>query len=90
MVQDNDLFDFSDYPKDHILYKMNIIGVDEHGKNIIRNCKTPSKFKEDNNSKVCKKMVVCKVKSYAEEFAPTVDDKCETHIEFKKNWKRCP
>jgi hypothetical protein len=90
MIQDNDMFDFSDYPKDNKLYQMNIIGVDENGKNIIRNCKTPGKFKEDNNSKVCKKMVVCRVKSYAEEFVPIVDDKGETHIDFKKTGKGVP
>ena len=49
------MFDFSDYPKDHKLYKMNIIGKDEYGKNIINNCKVPGRFKEDNNSNVCKK-----------------------------------
>ena len=49
------MFDFSDYPKDHKLYKMNIIGKDEYSKNIINNCKVPGRFKEDNNSNVCKK-----------------------------------
>ena len=90
MVQDNDMFDFSDYPKDHKLYQMNIIGVDEHGKNIIRNCKTPGKFKEDNNSKVCKKMVVCRVKSYAEEFVSVIDDEGESHTDYKKTGKGVP
>lgn len=54
MLKYNDMFDFSDCPTDHKLYKMNIIGKDEHGKNII-NCKVPGNFKEDNNSNVCKK-----------------------------------
>ena len=53
-MKDNDTFDFSDYPIDHKLYKMNIIGKDEHGKNIINTRKAPGNFKEDNNSNVCK------------------------------------
>ena len=84
MIKDNDMFDFSDYPKDHKLYKMNIIGQDENGNDIINNCKVPGKFKEDNSSHVCKKMVVCRVKSYAEEFVPFVDDK--GNAQSKKNW----
>ena len=54
MIKYNDMSDFSDYPSDHKLYKMNIIGQDEQGKNIIKNCKAPSRFKGDNNSNVCK------------------------------------
>jgi len=55
MIKYNDMFDFSDYPSDHKLYKMIIIVKDEHGKNIINNCKVPGKFKEDNSSNVCRK-----------------------------------
>ena len=55
MIQDNDMFDFSEYPLEHELYKMNIIRQDGQGKNIIKNCEVPGKFKEDNSSNVCKK-----------------------------------
>ena len=39
MVKDNDMFDFSGYPKEHKLYKINIIGTNDQGK--IFNCKAP-------------------------------------------------
>jgi hypothetical protein len=35
MIKDNDMIHFSDYPTDHKLYKMNIVGKSEHGKHII-------------------------------------------------------
>ena len=53
MIKDVDMFDFSDYPVDHKLYKMNIVGKYDHGRNIINNCKVPGKFTEDNSSNVC-------------------------------------
>ena len=34
---------------------MNAIGQDGKGKNIIKKCKVPGKFKEDNSSNICKK-----------------------------------
>ena len=77
MIKDNDMFDFSDYPPEHKLYKMNVIGQDGKGKNIIKNCKVPGKFEEGNSSNVCKKVVVCRVKSSAEEFVPITDEKGE-------------
>ena len=46
MIKDNDTFDFSDYRKDHRLYKMNMLGKDEYGKVIIINCKVPGKTKQ--------------------------------------------
>ena len=46
MIKYNDMFDFSDYPTDHKLYKMNTIGKNEYGKNIINNCKVQGKVKE--------------------------------------------
>ena len=36
MTKHNDMFDFSDYPKDHQSYKMNVIG-----RNITNTCKVP-------------------------------------------------
>ena len=38
MIKYYDMFDLSDYSTDNKLYKMNIIGKYEHGKNIINNC----------------------------------------------------
>ena len=37
MMKYNNMFDFSDYPKYHKLYKMNIIGKDECCKNTVDN-----------------------------------------------------
>ena len=44
MIKYNDMFDFSYYPTDHKFYETNIICQDGQGKNIIKNCKVPSKF----------------------------------------------
>jgi len=55
MIEYNDMFAFSDCPRDRKLYKMNIIGKDAHDKNIINYCRPPRKFKEDNKSNACKK-----------------------------------
>ena len=46
MIKYNGLFDFSDYQPEHKLYKMNIIGQDGQGKNIIKNCKYGYKYIE--------------------------------------------
>ena len=37
MIRYNDMFDFSDYPSDHKVYKLNIIGKGERGKHVIKN-----------------------------------------------------
>ena len=54
MTKDNDMFDFSYYQTDQKLYKMNIIGKDEHGKTVINNSEVPGKFKEYSSSNVYK------------------------------------
>ena len=63
---------------------MNIIGRDARCNKIINTCKVRGKLKEDNNSNVCKNMLVCRLKSYAEEFVPIIDDRYESHTKYKK------